>query len=127
VIILIVEFKELGKSELDNYSEQQPIIDEPDPRPQILTKPQDGPKNTASRANRYRSRPFDDDSRINWQDSSNNNPVVYSNNTFRSSKAPSTIQKEYQRLLRPSSRFDVNDKVYANDNDIAQIIEADGQ
>jgi hypothetical protein len=127
VIILLVELKKFRKSKPDHHSEQQSVINEPNPRPQVLTKSQDGPKNTASRADRYRSRPFDDDSKITWQDSPIHSSVTYSTDTFRTSKAPSTIQTEYQRLLHPSSRFYINDKVYANDNDLARVIEADGQ
>jgi hypothetical protein len=78
--------------------------------------------------NRYRTRPFDDDSRNTWQDASFNNSMTHSANTFNISKPPpSTIQKEYQRLLQPSARYYIHDKVYVNDNDLAQIVEADGK
>jgi hypothetical protein len=122
VIILIIELKDSKKSTIDDREQYPPII-ELNSRSQILTKPQDGPQNTASRINRYRSRHFDDDSKTTWQDSSFNNSI----NTFDTTKPPTTIQKEYQKLLHPSARFYINDKVYVNDNDIAQIMEADGK
>jgi len=126
VIILIIELKDSKKSTI-NDREQYPTIIEPNSRSQILTKPQDGPQNTASRINRYRSRHFDDDSKSTWQDASFNNSITHSTNTFDTAKPPTTIQKEYQKLLHPSARFYINDKVYVNDNDIAQIMEADGK
>ncbi len=118
----MVELESSKKSKIDHY-EQSPVIIESTPPSQVLTKPQDGPKNTASRINRYRFRHLDDDSKSTWPDSSFNN----STNTFNISKSPSTIQREYQKLLHPSPRFFINDKVYVNDDDIAQIIEADGK
>jgi len=126
VIILTLEWKEPKNSIID-HSEQYPVVIESNPRTPILTKPQDGPKNTASRINRYRSRRFDDDSKSILQDSSFNDSVIHSTNTFNVSKAPSTIQREYQRLLHPSPRFYVKDKVYVNDNDLAEIIGVDGK
>ena len=55
--------------------------------------------------------------------------MTNSQNTFNISKPPppSTIQKEYQKLLQPSARYYIHDKVYVNDNDLAQIIESDGK
>jgi hypothetical protein len=126
IIILIIEYKNSKTSTIVHREEYPPII-ESNPRPQVLTKPRDGPQNTASRINRYRSRNFDDDSKATWQDSSFNGSLTHSTNTFDGGKPPSTIQKEYQRLLHPSARFYINDKVYVNGNDLAQIIEADGK
>jgi hypothetical protein len=136
-IILFVEYQRSKKSKIDYY-EPEPVIVESNPRSQVLsisqdgpkntasqvvTKPQDGPKNTVSRMNRYRWRPIDDDSKSIWHSSSFNN----STNTFEISKPSSTIQREYQKLLHPSPRFYINDKVYANDDDLAQVIETDGR
>ena len=40
---------------------------------------------------------------------------------------PSTIQKEYQKLLNPSPRFYLNEKVFVNDDEMAQIVGIDGK
>jgi hypothetical protein len=88
-----------------------------------LTKTQDEPQNTTTRNNRSRSRPFDDDSKYTWQNSSLNDAT----NTFTTRKPPTTIQAEYQKLLHPSPHFHLNDKVFVNDTDIAKIIEVGGK
>jgi hypothetical protein len=127
VIILVAELKKFRNSKLDHQSEQEPIIiNEPKPRRSIFKKSQDAPKNTAKRINRYRQRPVDDDLKTTRQNSPIHTTVLSSTDTFRTSKAPSKIQTEYQRLLRPSSRFNLNDTVYANETDLARVIGTDG-
>jgi len=121
IIIIIIEMKDSKTSKIDD-SENYPVIIESNPRSSVLKKSRDGPQNTASRMNRYRSRYIDDDSKSIVRDSSFSDSM-----TTSISKPPSTIQKEYQRLLHPSPQFYIDEKVFVNDNDLAQIIETDGK
>ena len=122
MIILVAELKKFKSTKTNQQSDQKPIIKESKPSKSIFKKTQDGPKNTASRANRYRQRPVDEDLKSIRQ----NSPIHTTVETVRTSKAPSTIQTEYQRLLRPSSRFSLNDKVFVNETDLARVIGSDG-
>lgn len=74
------------------------------------------PKNVPTQIIRPYSRGVNEDSKSTWQNPSTN-----------STRAPSSIQKEYQRLLNPSARFQMNEKVFVNDRDMAQIIGIDGK
>ncbi|CAF2216727.1 unnamed protein product [Rotaria magnacalcarata] len=136
IIIIIVAYKDLNKLTSQNI-EQKPMLAEPNriavephritveptPGSKLLTKPQDGPKNTAARVNRYHPSPFDHDPKSVWYTPSFDNSTMHSNNYyFNAQKPPSTIQKEYQRLLHPSRHYFVNDKVFVNDDQLAQII-----
>lgn len=128
VIILLVLAVKYSKRPISEHNESIPIVFEPKAAPpDVRIKAQDGPQNTAARMNRNRP--------INLNDSANNDYTksAWPDSTFISStkqnptgRPPSSIQNEYQRLLQPSTRFTVNDKVYVNDRDLAQIIEADG-
>jgi hypothetical protein len=102
-----------------NNRERYPVLVEP----VTQTKTQD----TTGQTNRNRSRHINDDTKYIRQDSSFNSLIPRTTNTWNTSKPPSTIQREYQSLLNPSYRFHVNDKVYDNHNNIAEIIEVDGK
>jgi hypothetical protein len=129
VIILLVLGVKYLKRPIREHNESIPIVFEPKAPPaDVRIKAQDGPQNTAARMNRDRP--------INQNDGTNNDygKSSWPDSTFISStkqnsneRPPSSIQKEYQRLLQPSGRFTVNEKVYVNDRDLAQIIEADGR
>jgi hypothetical protein len=123
IALLISERTGSRNSEIDNR-EQYPVLVETVPHSQVSSKSQDGSQNTVTRSNRSRPRYIDTDSRYVRQDSPVHNSITHSTQI---SKPTSTIQKEYQKLLNSSSRFYINEKVYVNDNDIAEIIEADGK
>ena len=74
------------------------------------------PKNVPIQIIRPYSRGVNEDAKSTWQNPSTD-----------SARAPSTIQKEYQRLLNPSARFHLSEKVFVNDRDMAQIIGIDGK
>ncbi|CAF3393862.1 unnamed protein product [Rotaria sp. Silwood1] len=124
IIILILALKNSSKPTIEINEPNQTIV-EPSTPSKVLTKPRDGPQNTAARINRYHSRYNDNTLKSSWQTSSND-LSTYSNNTFHTTKPQTTIQKEYQKLLHPSPQFYTNDKVYVNDTDIAQIIKDEG-
>ncbi|CAF0810387.1 unnamed protein product [Rotaria sp. Silwood1] len=125
IIILILALKNSSKPTIEINEPNQTIV-EPSTPSKVLTKPRDGPQNTAARINRYHSRYNDNTLKSSWQTSSND-LSTYSNNTFHTTKPQTTIQKEYQKLLHPSPQFYTNDKVYVNDTDIAQIIKDEGK
>lgn len=129
VIILILKIKDFQTSEPEPteqdliLSESRPVSVVLKPEQKPLTKPQDGPQNTAARINRYHLHYVDSDPKPAWLNDSFNDPIIRSNNTR---KPPSTIQTEYQRLLHPSHKYYINDKVYSNDKDLAQVIADEG-
>lgn len=85
--------------------------------PVALTTVQNEPRNTISQMNPSYSRDLNDNRlKPSWQ-----NPPV------NNSKTPSTVQREYQKLLNPSPRFYLNEKVFVNDDEMAQIIGIDGK
>ncbi|CAF2384824.1 unnamed protein product [Rotaria sp. Silwood2] len=137
IIILILGLKDARKSTINiseqnqdsrrssiEISEQNQTFVEPNRSSKVPTKSQNGPQNTAARANR--SRYLDNTLKSSWQTSSSNDFTTYSNNTFHTTKPQTTIQREYQKLLHSSPQFYINDKVYVNDKDIAQIIKDEG-
>ena len=122
IVILILEVKYPRKSKIN-----KPVFVESYPRSQVFTKPPDEPRSTILRSNRSHTRTIDDDSKFVRPDSPFNDLATHSTGSFNISKPPSTIQREYQRLLRPQSRFYINDKVYVNGRDLAQVVEVDGK
>ncbi|CAF3441814.1 unnamed protein product [Rotaria socialis] len=129
IIIVIVAYKDLNKLTPQNIERKSTLVEpnriagEPTPESKLLTKPQDGPKNTAARVNRYHPRLVEDDLKSTWFAPSRNEPMMHSNNNyFNRQKPPSTVQLEYQKLLHPSPHYFVNDKVFVNDQQLAQII-----
>ncbi|CAF0811970.1 unnamed protein product [Rotaria sordida] len=125
IMILILEWKDSRKPTIEITEQNQTLV-ESNTHSKVLTKPQDGPQNTAARINRYYPRYADNSLKSSWQTSSSNDFTRYSNNTFHTAKPLTTIQREYQKLLHPSPKFYVNDKVYVNDQDIAQILGDEG-
>ena len=82
------------------------------------TRSDDEPTSIAARLNRYHS----DDKKSSWPDRTYAAP----NDNLYSQEAPPNIEKDYSKSLNPSNRFNVNERVYVNNRDLAQVMEADG-
>lgn len=85
-------------------------------RSEMATTVVNEPKSVPTQIIRPYSRGVNEDSKSTWQSPPTN-----------STRPPSSIQKEYQRLLNPSARFHLSEKVFVNDRDMAQVIGIDGK